>query len=490
MSKEGDQQNKKDGGVLKGTHETNQNSINCFSSPFKLNDSLNNLTENINKSVKIQDGVSISDDNDITGGLTENLPFLSDEIDSYERAVVENNTEWLKSRCKIIDNIAFDLSATTAGDVGLPLVNEGANEMDSLPTLTVTETDIKIGQSQSGIETLTYDTDPMIPLCSEGGSLPGDSIYLLQQSTSNVNQNLALDSAQNVSADSALSVLPSSVDLGIDKELSQVTKNFEFTVNEDLHQKNVVLMASDANNFTANNTDVGNLGDSNMRLCVKDGVLSIITKQDESEEGTSTLLNEYAEGLDTLETSKKLEVETQHARASKEIVNPVAERKLHQPKIPATQNHLVPIQPAEEKNKPIVLYQNQTGNDKSTIQADYTLATISISNDKTSNSTKILVDTDQGQRLYQINIADFLSQEDRKSQSASSVVVVPYQEVPTNIEENGSSQTDSGKSQVPVSQDSQAQLTAGVTGQGKIVPFAHFVLTLFFMNIHAKLHPL
>ena len=484
MSKEGDQQNKKDGGVLKGTHETNQNSINCFSSPFKLNDSLNNLTENINKSVKIQDGVSISDDNDITGGLTENLPFLSDEIDSYERAVVENNTEWLKSRCKIIDNIAFDLSATTAGDVGLPLVNEGANEMDSLPTLSVTETDIKIDQSQSGIETLTYDTDPMIPLCSEGGSLPGDSIYLLQQSTSNVSQNLALDSAQNVRADSALSVLPSSVDLGIDKELSQVTKNFEFTVNEDLHQKNVVLMASDANNFTANNTDVGNLGDSNMRLCVKDGVLSIITKQDESEEGTSTLLNEYAEGLDTLGRSKKLEVETQHASEEIIDVNPVAERKLHQPKTTATQNRLVPIQPAEEKNKPIVLYQNQTGNDKSTIQADYTLATISISNDKTSNSTKILVDTDQGQRLYQINIADFLSQEDRKSQSASSVVVVPYQEVPTNIEENGSSQTDLGKSQDPVSQDSQTQLTAGVTGQGKVVLFAvpRLILSLPFSS--------
>ena len=456
MSKEGDQQNKKDGGVQKGTHETNPNPINCFSASFKINDSLSNLNENVNKCVKIQDGVSVADDNDITGALSENLHFLSDEIDSYDRAVVENNTEWLKSRCRNIDNVVFDLNASSAGDVSLPLsVSEVGNEIDSLPTLTVTGADIKVDQSQSEIGSLSYETDPIIPLCSESGTLPGDAVFLLQQQDSNINPNaipnvpsLSLDSSQNVSVDGSLSVFSASSDLGLDKEMFfQVNKNlqpFEFqSITEENQQKNVVLMAPDGNIFAAEN-DANNLGDSNMRLCVKDGVLSIVsTNQEESEEVSGVVLDEFANRVDTTQSLEKQKVEAQSVQEAQNVVvvNPVEEK----------------ISPATTKTE-----------DKPTQPGDFTLATISISNDKNSNSTKILVDTNQGQRLYQINIADFLSPKVQKVQSASTVVAIPYQEV--KIQEKTASQNEPEKLHVQVSSDSQessTQLPAGVAGHGK-----------------------
>lgn len=454
MSKEGDHQNKKDGGALKGTHEIITSTINCFSEAFKINDSINSLNHSVSKSVKIQDGVSISDDNELTGGLPESLQFLNDEIDSYDRAVVENNTEWLKSRCKTLDSGVFDLSVSSVADVSLPLpVSDVGCEMDSLPALTVPGlvsvqvTSNSIDQSQTSIESLSYETDSIIPLTSDG-NLTGDTVFLLQDGSSqNILQsvpNLSLDSAQTVSLDNALSVLSSSTDLGIDKELFlQVNKGLPSSelqsIADDSQSENVVLISQD-DLFSQESSNIDDFGDSNMRLCVKDGVLSIIsTNQEKISEMPGPMMGSYdttcAENSDS---AKKSREESQSVLTTQ----------------PVQESQIILVNPVEANINP----QSSKLAEK-TSQPDFSLATISISNDKESNSTKILVDTSQGQRLYQINVADFLNPKVQKMQTtASTVVAIPYQEVKLNNQVASQAGTSvSGPSDVQGSPQSQGQ---------------------------------
>ena len=439
MSKEGGQQNKKDGGALKGTHEIKPNSINCFSAALTVNDTLNNF--NVNGSVKIQDGVNVADDNDISGGLSENLHFLSEEIDNYDRAVVENNTEWLKSRCRNIDNVVLDLNVSVA-DVSLPLpVSEVSSEMDSLPVLTAGDivTD-KVDSSQTGM-TLPYEADSIIipPLVSESGNVAGDTVFLLQHDM-NGNQNilqnvpaLTLDSSQNVSIDGALSTLSSTADLGIDKEMFlQVNKSlqpFEFQNVTDENQSNVVIIPQE-DLTTPENICTEPFGDSNMRLCVKDGVLSIVSTNSEKVDEASAILGEcLSESADIGEGTVRINDESHPVQESQTVQD----------------TQVVLVNPIEAKSMP-----QTSKTEEKKVQPDFSLATISISNDKESNSTKILVDTSQGQRLYQINVADFLNPKIQKMQTtASHVVAIPYQEV---------------RLQVPVEPSPEKTNEAGVSG--------------------------
>lgn len=65
----------------------------------------------------------------------DNLQFLSSppdvDLDSYERAVVENNTEWLKSRCRNIEGIDFDIP--TSGNDGIELFGSSLSDTTDLP---------------------------------------------------------------------------------------------------------------------------------------------------------------------------------------------------------------------------------------------------------------------------------------------------------------------------------------------------------------------
>lgn len=64
----------------------------------------------------------------------DNLQFLSSpsdvDLDSYERAVVENNTEWLKSRCRNIEAIDFEIPTT--GNDGIELFSSSLPDTTDL----------------------------------------------------------------------------------------------------------------------------------------------------------------------------------------------------------------------------------------------------------------------------------------------------------------------------------------------------------------------
>lgn len=64
----------------------------------------------------------------------DNLQFLSSpsdvDLDSYERAVVENNTEWLKSRCRNIEGIDFEIPTT--GNDGIELFSSSLSDTTDL----------------------------------------------------------------------------------------------------------------------------------------------------------------------------------------------------------------------------------------------------------------------------------------------------------------------------------------------------------------------
>ena len=450
MSKKGDQNNKKDGGAQNGTHEIDPSSLNCFSEGFKISDSLNNLSENVGKSVNIQDGVIIGDDNEVSGGLPDSLHFLNDEIDNYDRAVVENNTEWLKARCKGVDSGIFDMNVSTVSDVSLSIsgnplsVSDVGIEIGSLPGLGLTTvpgllsvqiSSDKVEQTQTTVEK-SIQNESLASLVSDS-ALTGDTVYLLQDDNGNQNilqsvSSLPLDSTQNVSMDSALS---SSSEVGIDKEMFlQVNKalqsnDFQNETDDD-HQGNVVVLSKD-DLFPDGVGSIEELSDSNMQLCIKDGVLSIVSSNlEQNNTHPASLFHEYvAEPIDYAEGTEARKKESQslsvanQAQESLIVVNPLE-----------TTPALNPLEttPERQSSKP----------KEKTLKPDFSVATISISNDKDSKQTKILVDTSQGQRLYQINIPDFLNQKAQKQQtSPSTVIAIPYQEVKLNNQASSSGQT-------------------------------------------------
>ena len=443
MSKKGEQQNKKDGGALNGTHENESSSINCFSEDFRIVDNLNNLNENVDKSVNIQDGVIISDDNEVSSGLQDSLHFLNDEIDSYDRAVVENNTEWLKARCKGVDSGIFDMNMSSVSDTPLTLsvsgnplsVSDVGIEMGSLSGLGLTTVpgllSVEIS-SDKGKQTQTdeksTENESLASMVSDT-ALTGDYVYLLQDDNGDQNilqsvSSMPLDTAQNTSMDSALSELSSSSDLGIDKEMflrvNKALQPDDFQNEADAgHQDNVVVLSRD-NFFTDSVGNNEGLNDSNMRLCIIDGVVSIVSPNtDKKSQDQSPILPEYVteakdyeeKGAKTSETQPISE--TNHVQNSKIVINPLQST-------PETHT-------SEPKRK--------------MLQPDFSVATISISNDKDSKQTKILVDTSQGQRLYQINIPDFLNQKVQKQETnPSTVIAIPYQEVKLNNQRSSSAQ--------------------------------------------------
>ena len=100
---------KKHGGAHGEKHESD-NPL-TLSSHFLQTSSLSDCDSAVSESFVNQDGGSKTEADE---GMCENLPFLpelgTDCLDSYENAVVENNTEWLKARCKNFGPLEFDIS--------------------------------------------------------------------------------------------------------------------------------------------------------------------------------------------------------------------------------------------------------------------------------------------------------------------------------------------------------------------------------------------
>lgn len=102
MSNEGGLVNVKHGGPQCGTHVSGLDVNIDLPDAFSIKSDILSEDQLVEHQKGIQNG--------------DNLQFLSSpsdvDLDSYERAVVENNTEWLKSRCRNIEAIDFEIPTT------------------------------------------------------------------------------------------------------------------------------------------------------------------------------------------------------------------------------------------------------------------------------------------------------------------------------------------------------------------------------------------
>lgn len=120
MSNEGGLVNVKHGGPQCGTHVSGLDVNIDLPDAFSIKNEL--LSED---QLVEQKGIQNGD----------SLHFLSSpsdvDLDSYDRVVVENSTEWLKSRCRNIESIDFEIP--TSGSDGIELFGASLSDTGDLP---------------------------------------------------------------------------------------------------------------------------------------------------------------------------------------------------------------------------------------------------------------------------------------------------------------------------------------------------------------------
>ncbi|KAH3876815.1 hypothetical protein DPMN_000665 [Dreissena polymorpha] len=280
------------------------------------------------------------------GSMCENLPFLpelgTDCLDSYETAVVENNAEWLKARCKNLSQMEFDIGPQVASDEHIefsviPLDGKEGINADSL--ITSKTTSVHNPSQSSHIITCTQGAQYATPYLSlSGTNVKSESWQPEPCSSSNLLQSIILNDGNN--------------------------------------QRTVLI--NDNNEIDLGTFDI-NLLKSNNNLTYKDGVLTILP-------------------VDSSEIEATCNVQSQ-------IVNNTYSSSDDLNKEPLTQN--LHEQESIPNMGTIILNANNVNNGH-TNQESLALTTISIAADKTTDSTKIFVDTSQGRQLYELNISDLI----------------------------------------------------------------------------------
>ncbi|XP_069132578.1 zinc finger protein ZXDC-like [Argopecten irradians] len=367
MSSEGGLVRQKHGGPHGIPHESRLDVNIGLNDGFRdKNDDLDALQSTGDNQV-IQNGVGIDGKN----VAEDNLHFLSadDDLDSYERAVVENNAEWLKSRCRNLETVDFDIASSNQDDGSVgdlfdsdPLPDDGTMalpESDStaiplsdgelnftrqmcegqatslaVPSICVSNVNMLQSQHRDALDDLTN------PIGSEGKRINVENLRLQLDS----DRNNTLMTPQE---------LESMPDRGIEFEESVGPKS-------DAIQ---IVHIEDGTAFKGIGSDFGKC---------------------QLTQSLSNMLDEKNKLIDSSVMSRgNIETSTQSASCT-------VGQKSGEAGVPVPQQHI--ITPAE------AYVPSAEGNLK--------LATISISTDKMSNSTQILVNTNQGQQLYHINTAD------------------------------------------------------------------------------------
>ncbi|KAL3841389.1 hypothetical protein ACJMK2_019541 [Sinanodonta woodiana] len=358
MSLEGGQKGNKHGGPHENRHEISEcENGNAVVKIFNKNHVINGVYDN-EHTEKIQHGGASNGDNSEKSELSESLHFLSSEteMDSYDRSVVENNTEWLKTRCINLDPVVFGIVQSSAED-GMILDKKDLSEA-GVGDL------ISIDNIADHVESL--------PLCSE--SVEDGSIFTRHgEVSSSLSGSVTLDTPSL-----SLGLTPAS-EMTIDK----IFDNAKDKSNTLMTPQELESMPEEGLEF------VESVGPkSTVQYSIRDGVLSITNPK--IKDTSISLLEDLIEtGVDN--ESKVLEQNSQTTVVNSSIQNSVL---LNNSLLQTSHMH----KSANVENSNNLSTSDQQGN--------FTLATISISTDKATNSTQILVDTNQGQQLYHINTAD------------------------------------------------------------------------------------
>ncbi|KAK6190474.1 hypothetical protein SNE40_002336 [Patella caerulea] len=366
MSRKGGRNRGKDGGAHDDTHESTTEAEEIESNglldaqylPKSIKDNTAATT------ICLQDGG--------VEGNSEGLGLLvsdSDDLESYERSVIENNTEWLKSRCRSLEGVDFDIPTSSHDDI-----------LD----LEVKEKDMDGGLFEE-MDTITGDDGedtPVIRICGKTGVL---STSALSVSSDRHIQIAPLNTSKDMGNSSNETDGLEMEDLQMDSS-DEANKSSE----EDFRIPSAILLsAQELESLQGQGYVFDTLGTDTLM----DGTTKLMTMSDNqsSLSANSSVITNSAEAK-----SNELiqQTNTEHGVPTINLTGKLSKPEAMTTVIPSSTGTYVVAQP------------DPTDSTENSAQPNLTLATISISTDKVANSTQILVNTNQGQQLYLINTAD------------------------------------------------------------------------------------
>ncbi|XP_041365864.1 zinc finger protein 143-like isoform X2 [Gigantopelta aegis] len=358
MSPKGGHTKGKDGGAHRATHESQNESVISSNNVdiVRLTQESICIQDEIHRN--FQDGDDRSDENNRAANNLQLLPADSDsessELDSYsyERAVVENNAEWLKSRCRNIGTIDFEICNGGNSD------NYFEAENGIAVSLCSGNGGREFGSQQ--MDTAVGDSNPIV-------------IYPMEETNE------------------------SNVDPSCDGEGVQIHLS-EFQSDE--MQDNLQIL--ELHGFDKNEA-IALMSPDELESLPSSGLEFNDTGVVESA-NVSSLKGQKLEKIQSLQIvenkqppTKEIDLDT----VTKTLDNSELSEHFVKPEGPAVSSGTYLVSAP-------VTQTPSSSSDSSTNAAmpNLTLATISISTDKVANSTQILVNTTQGQQLYLINTAD------------------------------------------------------------------------------------
>ena len=338
---------KKHGGAHVVKHEHIEDACLPLTEQYLVSETLSENENNVCDGERNQDGDQKLHDTD-ENGLGENLPFLpelgTDCLDSYDTAVVENNTEWLKARCKNFGQVEFDITPQTSGDDTLDFPGIS---IDSKVILQNCESFEPSSHSvaSSGVNSSSKKiSDSKLSIQGNGYATP----YLSLQSAQIPDTDIGGSSV----------TLPSSMEASL-----------EHVIMNAVGGPSMIDISGNENSSYA---DLNILQQS--KLFVKDGILSVMPPDSQ--------ILQSSDGI-TLNSDNIVHAGSTEPSPEACTVSPI-------------QNENITLDTCNMQN--VASSQGLTEN--------LALTTISIATDKLSNLTKILVNTSQGQQMYHLNIAD------------------------------------------------------------------------------------
>ena len=389
MSHEGAQNRGKDGGAHDSPHESSFDDGILYLSKDSLSADVRELAD-ANSLQLVQDGGTIS----LLSGDGEDMSVDMYPYDQTLQSVGDNSAEWMKSKCKSL-SIDFDgVGEENVGDIlGLgsePKVDSlmtmggqflgGGISEDSGIILCSDGVNLVASSISSGNDAKCSD---IIPLCNMPDDLNSRTDQVLCHTSSSQSSSNSLLSASSVTVSSVFSEMPASLDAaGINfTAFTDKPSVQKFEPVEDLAQSAQTGILE---------TSFPSLTPSSQSLlgATASSVTSVASSVSDS--GLTAILPNFL-GIDSL-TSPGNELNILNEGNTSGIAESLQQSVFL---TSGDGSELANTVPANGDSTNIDL----------TDPSNVTLAMISVSTDKDANSTQIVVNTSQGQRLYMINTA-------------------------------------------------------------------------------------
>lgn len=387
MSHEGAQNRGKDGGAHDSPHESSFDDGILYLSKDSLSADVRELAD-ANSLQLVQDGGTIS----LLSGDGEDMSVDMYPYDQTLQSVGDNSAEWMKSKCKSL-SIDFDgVGDENVGDIlglgsepkvdslmtmGGQFLGSGLSE-DSGIILCSESANLVASSISSGNDAKCSD---IIPLCNMPDDLNTRTDQVLCHSSSSQNSSNSLLNASSVTVSSVFSEMPASLDAA--------SINFAtFTDKATIQKFEPVEDLAQSAQTSILETSFPSLTPSSQSLLGVSSVTSVASSVSDS--GLTAILPNFL-GIDSLSSpGNELSILNEGS------TNGIAES--------LQQSVFLTSGDGSELANTVPANGDSTNIDLSD-PSNVTLAMISVSTDKDANSTQIVVNTSQGQRLYMINTA-------------------------------------------------------------------------------------